>query len=185
MSSEVKEWRRNTKLKLIACMGNDCQICGYNKSINALEFHHLDPDQKDFTISKMRSNPKSWLKITKELKKCILVCANCHREIHENITDIPDTFQIFDENILKKDKFKHLLKETKTTYCPVCNSIKENHLITCSHSCASRRRNGIDWSLYDIVDLKDNKGLTNIAIAKIVGCSDVAIGKRYKKLKNN
>ena len=41
-SEAVKEWRRNTKLKLIVCMGSKCQIFGYNKSQKALEYHHID-----------------------------------------------------------------------------------------------------------------------------------------------
>ena len=49
-SEAVKKWRRNTKLKLITCMGSKCQICGYNKSQNALEFHHIDPEEKDFSL---------------------------------------------------------------------------------------------------------------------------------------
>lgn len=47
----VKEWRHNTKQKLIEGLGGKCQICSYNKSNSALEFHHLNPEEKDFTIS--------------------------------------------------------------------------------------------------------------------------------------
>ena len=51
------------------------------KCNSALEFHHVDPKQKDFHISKNMN--KSWYKIKNEIEKCILVCANCHRELHE------------------------------------------------------------------------------------------------------
>ena len=51
------------------------------KRIEALEFHHLNPNEKDFIISD-RNLILDWNIIKKELDKCELVCANCHREIH-------------------------------------------------------------------------------------------------------
>jgi DNA invertase Pin-like site-specific DNA recombinase len=75
----VIEWRKRVKLKLVEYKGGVCEKCNYNKCINALEFHHLDPSEKDFTIS-----GKSWSfeKLKKEADKCILVCNRCHTEIH-------------------------------------------------------------------------------------------------------
>lgn len=74
--------RRNKKLKAIEYMGGKCCRCGYNKSPSALDFHHKDPSQKDPSCD-YRS--WSWDRLKNELDKCILVCANCHREIHEEI----------------------------------------------------------------------------------------------------
>jgi hypothetical protein len=62
--------------------GGSCSKCGYNKSFAALEFHHLDPTIKEYSLSQRRGLKEEILKI--ELSKCILVCANCHREIHSN-----------------------------------------------------------------------------------------------------
>ena len=75
--------KRRDKLKILAVeyKGGCCQKCGYNKNIAALEFHHLDPSEKDFGIA-YRGYTRSWDTVKKELDKCILVCANCHREIH-------------------------------------------------------------------------------------------------------
>lgn len=182
-SEAVKEWRRNTKQKLILCMGSKCQICDYNKSQNALEFHHIDPIEKDFTLSSIRANPQNWNTIRKELQKCILLCSNCHREVHEGITELPISYQVFDETILELSDNKHLLKQTKTTYCPVCNIKKENHLLTCSKICASKRKSKIDWSNIDLLDLIDNQKLSKKQVGEQIGCSDVAVGKRYRKLK--
>lgn len=61
--------------------GNKCSICGYDKCKEALDFHHLDSTQKEFNLSD-RNLILDWTLIKKELDKCILVCANCHREIH-------------------------------------------------------------------------------------------------------
>jgi predicted RNA-binding Zn-ribbon protein involved in translation (DUF1610 family) len=57
-----------------------CNICGYNKCTNALEFHHIDPSKKEYLISDLKTCSKEIL--VEELKKCIIVCSNCHREIH-------------------------------------------------------------------------------------------------------
>lgn len=70
---------QNFKLKCVEYKGGKCVICGYNKYIGALEFHHLDRTTKDFSIGKMRG--RSFDKIKIELDKCELLCANCHREV--------------------------------------------------------------------------------------------------------
>ena len=80
-----KSYYRKTKEKLIEYKGGKCQICGYNKCTSALEFHHLDPSQKGFTIS---GGTKSFENLKPEVDKCILVCANCHREIHRGLVDL-------------------------------------------------------------------------------------------------
>lgn len=62
----------------------ECSICGYNKCKQALDFHHVDENSKDYNISQFRSSGISRIKLREELQKCILVCANCHREIHSS-----------------------------------------------------------------------------------------------------
>lgn len=78
----VVNWRKRTKIKLVEYKGGKCERCGYNKCLGALDFHHLDPNEKDFGIGGVT---KSFDKMKKEVDKCILVCANCHREIHEEL----------------------------------------------------------------------------------------------------
>lgn len=60
-----------------------CQKCGYNKSAAALDFHHLDPNEKDTTIARMTSNRYQLDTVYEEIKKCVVLCANCHREFHD------------------------------------------------------------------------------------------------------
>ncbi len=67
--------------------GGCCQLCGYNRCSRALSFHHKDPKEKDFGLS-VRGLTRSWEKIQAELDKCVLVCANCHMEIHDGIRKI-------------------------------------------------------------------------------------------------
>jgi hypothetical protein len=77
----VDKRRKILKLKSIEYKGGSCSRCQYSKCIEALEFHHVDPSQKDFSLSSTGVT-RSWDSIKKELDKCILVCSNCHREIH-------------------------------------------------------------------------------------------------------
>ena len=107
----VTEWRQRVKEKAVAAMGGECQCCGYNKHISALEFHHLNPSEKEIGIS-TGGCTRSYEKMKNELKKCILVCANCHREIHAKIKQIPKNFVTLDETTFtpiirtKKEKIK-------------------------------------------------------------------------------
>lgn len=73
--------QKNLKIQAIEYKGGRCSICGYKKCQAALEFHHLDPSQKDFSIAYLKMYSFSDL-VKSELDKCILLCANCHREQH-------------------------------------------------------------------------------------------------------
>ncbi len=75
--------QQQSKLQAIEYKGNKCQLCGYDRSTYALEFHHKDRGQKDITIGS--NHNRSFERIRPELDKCILVCSNCHREIHQGL----------------------------------------------------------------------------------------------------
>jgi hypothetical protein len=70
------------KKLLVTQKGGCCSICGYNKNLAAMHFHHLEPGLKEFKLSLRELGNHSEAKINAELKKCILVCSNCHAEIH-------------------------------------------------------------------------------------------------------
>jgi 5-methylcytosine-specific restriction endonuclease McrA len=88
-SKAVLERRRVVKKKLVNSFGNKCLICNYSKCIQALEFHHLNPKEKKFALANDGIS-RSYKKSLEEAKKCIMVCANCHREIESNLVDISD-----------------------------------------------------------------------------------------------
>jgi hypothetical protein len=69
--------------QLIADRGGCCERCGYSKCNAALQWHHMDPTQKEFGISSKRGSPVESLK--KEIDKCTLLCANCHAEVHAGL----------------------------------------------------------------------------------------------------
>jgi transcription elongation factor Elf1 len=62
-----------------------CRLCGYNDSATALEFHHIDPSEKDSAISRLISGNWGLKTIKKEIRKCVVLCANCHRTVHKEI----------------------------------------------------------------------------------------------------
>lgn len=84
--SKVKKyWKnRDEKHRIIIheLKVNGCAICGYNKCDNALSFHHVNPLDKKFQIT-YRALSYTTERFINEINKCILLCANCHREIHE------------------------------------------------------------------------------------------------------
>jgi predicted HNH restriction endonuclease len=80
--AEAAKRRRDLRDRAIAFLGGKCQICGYDRSPAAFDFHHVEVWRKDFTISEKMT---SWEKIEPELKKTVLLCANCHREVHDGL----------------------------------------------------------------------------------------------------
>jgi 5-methylcytosine-specific restriction endonuclease McrA len=85
----VVRFRQNIKLRAIAAAGGACRDCGFAGPVDALEFHHLDARSKEFGIS-VDGIPRSWARVQAELAKCVLLCANCHREVHAQIRAIGD-----------------------------------------------------------------------------------------------
>jgi len=88
MVKAVDKRRKKIRTMSIDYKGGCCAICGYNKCANALEFHHKNSDTKDFGIS-AKGYTRSWEKVKAELDKCVLLCANCHRELHDGKTQPP------------------------------------------------------------------------------------------------
>jgi hypothetical protein len=142
----VIDWRKRTKQRIVESMGGECCECGYKLCVDALDLHHLDPSQKKFTFSGIRARPKSWATIVDELKKCILVCANCHREIEAGIR-IPNksesTFNTLYETYTPVNQFsrpqyayKHKVK------CHSCNTAFNAYRANakyCSEICRSKK----------------------------------------------
>lgn len=80
--------QKAVKHQLVLYKGGCCEKCGYNKYEGALEFHHIDPSQKDFSISQINFNSSIYnlAYFKAEVDKCKLLCANCHREEHHNLS---------------------------------------------------------------------------------------------------
>lgn len=81
-ANTIKALRKAMKKEAVKRFGGKCCICGYDKCIGALEFHHKNPNEKDFGLA-ANGNTHSWEEFWKEAQKCLLVCSNCHAELHE------------------------------------------------------------------------------------------------------
>lgn len=198
-SKSVIDWRRRTKHRMVEAMGGRCCLCGYNACEESLDFHHLDPNDKEMSFGKVRGNPTAWANIIIELRKCILVCGNCHGEIHYNNKNIPDTVCRFNEIYAdykaydQQTKERHVLelidsKEAngqKCGYhkCDVCGTIISDRQKTCSRSCAGKMTKAC-WTDERHLLLKQyiDEHKTWKCIASEFGVSSVAIVKRAKKL---
>lgn len=88
LKKAVTRRRKAIRLKAVEYKGGECNVCGYNKCIDALDFHHID-GKKDFGISQ-DGITRSWERVKAEIDKCILICANCHREEHSKLRSLSE-----------------------------------------------------------------------------------------------
>lgn len=174
-SESVKTWRKNTKTRIVQAMGGCCQICGYDRCYDSLDLHHINPEEKEFGIGGIRANPKKWKIIAKECKKCILLCKNCHTELHNGITKMPENFQAFDETLIT-----FTIKEK--TYCPVCKKLKKNYNKTCSLNCAAKLSRTVDWDSVDLENLLKTCNNNFSEVGRRLNVSGNAVKKRAKKI---
>lgn len=149
---KVTRWRQKTKMKLIEYKGGKCVVCGYDKPVPAaFDFHHRNPEDKDFTISG-GGRVRAYDKLKKEADKCDLMCCRCHAEKHhEEYVKIRNiTLDSLDERI---EKLKILRREIlakhgisvrgESTGCKVCgNKFRPaaDGQLTCSKTCYSAMR---------------------------------------------
>lgn len=88
-AKQKRDRRREFKNKCIEYKGGCCEECGYNRCIDAMSFHHNDPNEKDFEISRFRHvTAQAFEKVKPELDKCRLLCVRCHAEEHARLNDM-------------------------------------------------------------------------------------------------
>jgi transposase len=84
----VAKRRRRVKRKLVEEAGGKCALCGYSRWLGALQFHHLDPSEKEFHLAH-RGHSRAIAKSRAEMRKCVLLCANCHAEVEGGFATLP------------------------------------------------------------------------------------------------
>jgi hypothetical protein len=140
-----------------------------------MEFHHVDPEQKEISI--VKAARQSWEKLVEELKKCILLCANCHREEHAD----EDLF-IFEPNdednrALNRDK----IGPSRTGSCPVCNK-EVFGTKYCSVGCSSKATRRVERPSKEEL-AKELESRSWVAIGRRYGVSDNAVRKWARSYK--
>ena len=83
-AERVAARRRRVKETLVAEAGGRCRLCGYDRCVAALHFHHLDPSRKSFALSR-RGVTRSIAEARAEASKCVLLCSNCHAEVEAGL----------------------------------------------------------------------------------------------------
>lgn len=115
---QAKNFQQRRKINLVYVLGGKCCVCGYNKCLHALDFHHINPEDKEFTLSSKHNI--STAAVLEELKKCALLCANCHREFHAGELDV-DLQSTYDES--KAQEVLELIETSKKKqiyFCKTC-----------------------------------------------------------------
>jgi len=153
----VQKRRNDLKSLAVKYKGGKCEKCGYDKYVGALDFHHVN-DDKEFSVG-MKGYTRSWENVKLELDKCVLLCANCHRETHGGIIDISDLnvknhIEVSDVHILKQ------------TYCIDCGTGIDRKATRCLKCSKLFRAN-------------KNKPSKEILIEELKNTSFVTLGKKY------
>jgi len=165
---------KERKRKIIDLLGGECVKCGYKKNLSALEFHHLNPKEKEYEWNKAKL--LSWNKLIKEIKKCILVCSNCHREIHNPENVFIDLIDNSDNKFLNRE-------QTEIAPTGICPSCGENVFgtIYCTVKCASFSKRKIkERPTYE--ELKKMIELSSYCeVGRRYGVTDNAIRKWVKQ----
>lgn len=88
MVQAVSKRRKRVKEMVVKYKGGACVLCGYHRYFGALELHHKNGHEKSFAIGD-KGYTRSWEKVKAEADKCVLLCANCHREVSAGIVQLP------------------------------------------------------------------------------------------------
>lgn len=174
-AKNVTAARQKRKQELVYIMGGKCALCGYDKCIAALEFHHIDKSQKERQLSS--GNCHSWEEDVKEVKKCALVCSNCHKEI--------EFFKLNVETTFDEEKCKEITaqkeQEKQINKCGICGIEIDKNALYC-HPCWSILNRRVERPTRE--DLKRLIRHNNISsVAKTFNISDNALRKWCKDYK--
>jgi hypothetical protein len=161
---------------MVLAFGGICCLCRDEFPQELFEFHHLNPVEKKFGLGAIRSNCMSWDKIVKELRKCVMMCANCHRLIEYGYAELPATARRFDESYAN---YKRKVKpRTKINKC-ICGNDKQANRKYCSQGCYHSHTRRVNWPTKDELKLLLRSNSLN-KIGKMYGVSHSAVNK-WKK----
>lgn len=170
-----QNWRLRARQYLAQAFGGKCTICGYDKTIAALDYHHIDPSQKDKQLSIAMRNGYAWSKIVEEARKCTIVCCRCHRELHAGVVELPDDYVKFNEDYANVIK----LKEKEFDFC-YCGILKNKNQKYCSDKCFQISSRKFDISKRELEILIHQKPYEEIG--RMFGVTGAAIKKRCRSL---
>lgn len=166
-NNTIKTYRQKRKSELIYIMGGKCQICGYNKCEAALEFHHCNPEEKEFGLS--NGNCRSLERDLQEARKCTLLCANCHREVEfKKIKLFPSFNEEKANEIIQKNNIK-------TSFCVDCGVQITSNACRC-RECAQKLRRKVQRPSRNELK-KFIRGKSMLEVGRMFNVSDNTIRK--------
>ena len=170
---KAKNFQQRRKINIVYILGGKCSVCGYNKCIQALDAHHINPEEKELTLS--ANHNIATAKILEELKKCTLLCANCHREHHAGELEV-ELCSTYDEN--KAQEVLELIEASKHKqlhYCRECGKQITKGATYCVECGEKSKRVVKRPEREELKDLIRNLPFTTIA--KQYGVTDNAVRK--------
>lgn len=192
-SEAVKRSRDKKRSLMIEAMGGKCVICGYSVQ-SGLTLHHINPELKTLSFGSVRSTNTSWPIVVEEMRKCTLLCANCHNEVHYQGLENYEFESSFNEDysVTQITEQGHLINPLSQRNCVICNTIlSTKQLNCCSEQCRikwiSTTKSKIDWEieLPSIIRMRE-EGFSFVDIATLYPVSDKTIAEHYYKYcKNN
>lgn len=178
-SKRVVQWQQRAKKRSVVYKGGRCVLCGYAKSMRSLNFHHLDPMKKDFAIS---GGVMAWDKMKLELDKCVLLCANCHGEVHDGSLEVTSFGPTPEEGMMLVheaglDTYSPQPRHQKC--CPLCDAPIGWASNGCQSCMARKQKTKIIWP--DPIILADMVHASSFRqVAKQLGVSDRVVAKHMR-----
>lgn len=150
-----KERAISRKYELVESKGGKCEICGYDKNYAAFDFHHINPKEKSFKLDSRVISNTNIIKLKKEVEKCMLLCANCHREIHYGELDKEKVFVKINDVKTKHISINNKSKKRQSV-CKFCNCEYDfvKGKVYCNNEC---RRNDKKYPTIEEVTKKYNE----------------------------
>lgn len=182
-SKAVVRAQKRKKQNAVDHFGGKCQLCGYSKCLDALEFHHLDKKIKEESPSYVILR-WAWERAKEELEKCILVCSNCHREIHSvsgvGIMDLQRLIKPWMDKECCHCKKMFSTKQYDQKFCsPSCKQVSERRVVRPSKNELKVLMQTTSWiqlgRMFGVSDNAVRKWARKYDLLGCKHCSDAAV----------
>lgn len=173
LNLQKKRWR-DRKTKVVELMGGQCENCGYDQNYAALDLHHTDPNKKEFIFRELIGRP--WNVVIAEIKKCELLCKNCHAS-HHNPQWNKSNVEIASTHAKNLDDRRPIYKNASE--CPTCKQPAYGTKY-CSSKCSKFAQRKVKSRPTKTKLFAMRKNMSICAIGREFGVSDNAVRKWMK-----
>lgn len=174
LSLQKERWKQR-KIKSVELLGGKCCKCGYDRNLAALDFHHVNPEEKEYNFNELVK--RNWNEVVSELKKCVLLCKNCHAEEHNPALSSDNISKTYFE-LIEREKTLFERVKMSTGVCPVCSE-EVYGTKYCSNKCRGIDTRKVKRPTKEVLQ-EQISSKPIIQVAKIYGVSDNTIRKWAK-----